>query len=204
MNSWYEIEKRQSLFLNVQLREYFRYIKNEYHSLEELVYRVENTKNNFYKENANLMNKKNSLFEDGDTSYWELEEQNDVMNNLELLKNKELAFSKMLPEETKKVLGYRNFYAFYLNSVIDEYNRIKDLNGERNKKIIRNFCKETINNFSSFNSDLIEIIENQFELNENDNKNESDEEEDIKNEYNEILKKEKESQNEIQKPENIY
>ena len=204
MNSWCEIEKRQALILNVQLREFYRYIKNEYHSLEELVYKVENTKYNFYKENNNLMNKKNSLFEDGDTSYWELEEKNDVMNNLELLKNKELAFSKMLPEETKKVLGYRNFYAFYLNSVIDEYNRIKDLNGERNKKIIRNFCKETINNFSSFNSDLIEIIENQFELNENDNKNESDEEEDIKNEYNEILKKEKESQNEIQKPENIY
>ena len=41
--------------------------------------------------------------------------------NLELLRNKELAFSKMLPNETKKVINYRNFYAFYLNSVIDEY-----------------------------------------------------------------------------------
>ena len=204
MNSWYEIEKRQSLLLNVQLREFFRYIKNEYHSLEELVTRVENTKINFYRENNNLMNKKNSLFEDGDTSYWELEEQNDVMNNLELLKNKELAFSKMLPNETKRVLSYRNFYAFYLNSVIDEYNRLKELNGERNKNTVRNLCKETINNFSSFNSDLIEIVENQFELDEKDNMNESDEEEDMKNEYNEILKKEKESQYQIEKPENIY
>jgi uncharacterized protein YoxC len=204
MNSWYEIEKRQSLFLNVQLREYFRYIKNEYHSLEELVYRVENTKNNFYKENTNLMNKKNSLFEDGDTSYWELEEKNDVMNNLELLRNKELAFSKMLPNETKKVINYRNFYAFYLNSVIDEYNRLKELNGQRNKNTVRNLCKEIINNFSSFNSDLIEIVENQFELDEKDNKTESDEEEDIKKEYNEILKKEEESKYQILKPENIY
>ena len=110
----------------------------------------------------------------------------------------------MLPNETKRVLSYRNFYAFYLNSVIDEYNRLKELNGERNKNTVRNLCKETINNFSSFNSDLIEIVENQFELDEKDNKTESDEEEDIKKEYNEILKKEEESKYQILKPENIY
>ena len=110
----------------------------------------------------------------------------------------------MLPNETKKVINYRNFYAFYLNSVIDEYNRLKELNGQRNKNTVRNLCKEIINNFSSFNSDLIEIVENQFELDEKDNKTESDEEEDIKKEYNEILKKEEESKYQILKPENIY
>ena len=55
MNSWCEIEKRQALILNVQLREFYRYIKNEYHSLEELVYKVENTKfeyNNKYDDKA--------------------------------------------------------------------------------------------------------------------------------------------------------
>ena len=193
MNDWSEVEKKQSLILNIQLRENFRYCKKEYHSLEELVYRVENTKNNFYKENEYLMSKKNNLFEDGDTSYWDLEEK-DMIDHIELLKNKELAFSKMLPNETKKVLGYRNFYAFYLNSIISEYDRLKELNGERNRKSIKGFCHEMNNNLCSFISDLVEIIENDSDINENDNIGESEEEENLIKEYNEILQNENKNQ----------
>jgi hypothetical protein len=100
----------------------------------------------------------------------------------------------MLPNETKKVLGYRNFYAFYLNSIISEYDRLKELNGERNRKSITGFCHEMNNNLCSFISDLVEIIENNSDINENDNIGESEEEENLIKEYNEILQNENKNQ----------
>ena len=36
MNAWSETEKQQVEILNVYVREYFRYIKNEYHSMHEM------------------------------------------------------------------------------------------------------------------------------------------------------------------------
>ena len=36
MQNWSEVEKKQMEILNINVREYFRYIKNEYHSMKDL------------------------------------------------------------------------------------------------------------------------------------------------------------------------
>jgi hypothetical protein len=71
----------------------------------------------------------------------------------------------MLPNETRKVLGEKNLFSFYLNSLIDEYNRIKDLNSIRNRKVVKKFTKDILNNFETFQTNLSEYI-NQFQLEE--------------------------------------
>ena len=50
------------------------------------------------------------------------------------------------------------------------------------------------NNLCSFISDLVEIIENDSDINENDNIGESEEEENLIKEYNEILQNENKNQ----------
>ena len=115
------------------------------------------------KNSENLIYKKNNLFQIGNIHNWELDEQN--INDVNLLKDKEIAFTFMLPNETRKVLGEKNLFSFYLNSLIDEYNRIKDLNNIRNRKVVKKFTKNILNNFETFQTNLSEYI-NQFQLEE--------------------------------------
>ena len=196
MMSSSEIEKKKIFIYNTQIKEHFRFIKNEYSSLEDLINKVETTKNDFYKEKDKLMSKKNELFEEGTVSNWKLEDY----TNVELLKDKEFAFSKMLPKETQKVIGYRNFYAFYLNSVISEFNRLRELNGRRNKKNTKILFQDFIKDICFFNSNLFDITENYLQIDENVISEENEEKEIIL-EYNDILKKEKENQ--FKKPDNF-
>ncbi len=77
-----------------------------------------------------------------------------------------MAFPLMLPNETKKVLIEKNLFSFYLNSLIDEYERLKNLNGIRNRKMVKAFTKDIINNFATFHVNLSECAINQFQLDE--------------------------------------
>ena len=54
---------------------------------------------------------------------------------MNLVKNKELAFSKMLPQDTLKLEETKNFYGAMLNSLIIEFERIRKINTKRHKDI---------------------------------------------------------------------
>ena len=165
MSDWSEMEKKTISILNIQIREYFRYIKNEFHSMEELVNKVDNYKRIFYKNCEYLNYRKNSLFQNSDVSYWGIEDKN-ILNNPEILQNKEYIFPKMLPKETKNVIFDKDIYAFYLNSLISEYERIKNLNSLRHRKILKKLSDELINNFSDFHVKMAECVLSQFKLDE--------------------------------------
>ena len=44
MQDWSETNKRQKILMNEYIREYFRYIKNEFISLKNLAQKVDNNK----------------------------------------------------------------------------------------------------------------------------------------------------------------
>ena len=71
---------------------------------------------------------------------WGLDEK-DLKHKVVFLKNKDLAFSKMLPDESKNCLEIKYIYGAYLNSIIEEYERIRLLNGKRHKENISQFIK---------------------------------------------------------------
>ena len=106
----------------------------------------------------------------------------------------------MLPKETKTVLGYRNFYAFYLNSAISEFNRLRELNEKRTKKNVKTFFQDIIKDLCFFNSNLFEITDFYLQIDEKVY-SEDNEDKEIISEYNNILKKEKENQ--FKKPDNF-
>ena len=167
-------ETKKISFFNNNIREYFRFMKNEFHSLNSLANKVENYKDKYYKSLDKLKEDKEKLFKEQDINSWGLDE-NDLKHKNVFLKNKELAFSKMMPEETNNVLNMRNVYGAYLNSLIDEYERIRLINGKKNKdntikllkalggnfKFINISCESHIDNFIKIKDEEINEIESQ-------------------------------------------
>ena len=117
----------------------------------------ENSKNQYIKAHIKLIDIKEDYFENEDVEKWGLK-QEDLNNKMIFLRDKELAFSKMLPEETKKVNDYKNLYGGYLNSLIDEYQKIQNFNKIRHKENILLFIKEMIENLADFHVSLTNLI----------------------------------------------
>ena len=173
MQDWSETNKRQKILMNEGIREYFRYIKNEFVSLKELMQKVDVNKTIYNKAFEKLKSMKESIFKQ-DFSTWGLSGI-DMENKNELMNNKELAFSKMLPRDTKKVEALQFNYGFYLNSIISEFERIKNLNDGRHKLWIKNFIKNLIESFTDLQINLndrcsyYDEIKEENEQNKNEN-----------------------------------
>ena len=136
-----ETEKKYIQILNINVREYFRYIKNEYQSMHDMSDIVESNADIYKTALEKLNNTKENLIKQKDISILELNHQ-DLENKNAFLKNKDLAFSKMLPRDTKRVQIFKGFYVAYLNSIISEYERLRFLNTKRHKDNIDIFLKK--------------------------------------------------------------
>ena len=175
-------ENKKIEMINNNVREYIRYVKNEFHSMKDLATKVDTYKDDYNKGLEKLNTNKENLFKQQDITLWGLDD-NDMKHKKVFLKNKDLAFSKMLPEETKNVRESKNIYGAYLNSLIDEYERIRLLNGRRHKDNISQFIKllcESITElhisladqsayFDEIKDDEVSNDDNQFNDNNNDN-----------------------------------
>ncbi len=153
-----EVENKKLILMNNYIREYFRFVKNELNSMKDLTAKVYKQKESFHSDNTNLMNLKEKLFNLHDITYYELKDKNDLNYKQLLLKNKKLAFIKMLPNDTKRVQELKINYGFYLNSMISEYERLRMLNSRRNKDQIKIFSKMLVDIFTQFNSGINELI----------------------------------------------
>ena len=141
MSEWARIQQNQIKTTNENIREYFRYVKNEFNSLREMANKVAIYKTNYTKANDKLLSTKESLFLKLDTEAWQLKkEDKDIVQDL--IKNKNLAFSKMLPNDTIKVRELKDYYGCMLNSLISEFERIRKVNARRHKENITNFIRE--------------------------------------------------------------
>ena len=168
MQNWAEAEKQQMDILNINVREYFRYIKNEYHSMKELGDVVDSNMQVYKKAFDKLYFTKENLFKQQDLMQWGLN-KTDLENKLILLKNKELAFSKMLPKETKRVNMFKDFYGSYLNSIIKEYERIRVLNSKRHKDNITIFIRKLSDCLTDFHVSLADRLTEFSEMKDEDN-----------------------------------
>lgn len=159
MSSWAETEKQQSEIANIYVREYFRFIKNEYNSMYRMGEKVDNSKTIYKKALEKLETTKENLFKQQDLSQWEINETDmDNKTKTALLGNKEMAFAKMLPKETKRVNMFKAFYGGYLNSIINEYERLRLLNAKRHKENINNFIKQLSDCITSFHVSLADRL----------------------------------------------
>ena len=157
MSTWAEAEGQQIDILNIYVREYFRYIKNEYHSMHDMSDIVEARQSIYKKALDKLDNTKENLYKAQDLTQWGLS-QTDLENKMALLKNKDFAFSKMLPKETKRVNMFKAFYGGYLNSIINEYERLKVLNSKRYKNSINDFIRRLTDCLTNYHVSLADRL----------------------------------------------
>ena len=95
------------------------------------------------------MDTKQKLFAEKKLDDWGLDKE-DLENKVLLFREKELSMEKMLPEETIKVKDKKKLYGCYLNSFIEEYEKIVNINGQRHKENVIQFIKEMSNNLITF------------------------------------------------------
>lgn len=157
MSDWSESYKKQINILNLSIREYFRYIKNEYGYMKRMSTRVDANKGLYAKSFEKLYTTKESLFKQQDLTLWGLEKK-DLENKLVFLKNKDLAFEKMLPKQTKKVNEFKYFYGSHLNSLIDEFERLRGINAVRHKSQITSFIRQICDALTEFHVSLADRL----------------------------------------------
>lgn len=81
------------------------------------------------------MDRKEEIFKSGILLKYEI--PNDIMSKLDpglLTKNKEYAFSYMLPKDTIQILEQKRNYGFYINSLLNDFNRVRAFNGRKHSK----------------------------------------------------------------------
>ena len=151
--------KKQADLINLNLREYYKYKKNTFRSVKELINIADNYKINYYKLKKNLITKKEDLFKKSDVSKWELG-PNKNYNIVSLLKDKNFSLPKMLYNETNSVNNIKKLYGYYLNRVITESERIKKLNGFTDRQIVSENAKYQITIISELFKNISDIAIN--------------------------------------------
>ena len=157
MEDWSTLLESEKEQINYKLREYFRFIRNEYQAIKDYYNLYEETKNNYKKSYQKLKEKKEKLFNEKKIDDWGLDRE-DLENKVLLFKEKELSMAKMLPEETRKIKDKKKLYGCYLNSLIDEYEKVKSFNSKRHKSNTISFIKSMSNIIINFHVSLNGII----------------------------------------------
>ena len=174
--NWSDALKRHSTIMHIDVREYFKYIKNNFKSMKDLVSIVENKKYAYTKNENNLINKKEDLFKRGDINKWELN-IDDRNNANTFFQDKNKALPKILPKETSNVIGMKKMYGYYLNRIIEEYERIKTINSNQHIKNLIYACEKLIEIYGDFQKGTADIInffhDKKFENKNNDNNNQN-------------------------------
>ena len=160
--NWVDSLKKQNILIFEEVREYFKYVKNIFREMKNNIFNTENYKNEYYKFERNLINKKEDLFRKGDVTKWEFDSKEKTNKN-SLLLDKLSALFKMCAKDTDRCVQSKVYYAYYLNQMIGEYERIRNNCGILHKENLMNFCRKfnDINNEfqTHINENMADLIE---------------------------------------------
>ena len=139
--NWSKILKNQNTVINVDVREHFKFIRKNFVSMKECASGIDNYRTNYQKASRNLIAKKDDLFKRGDPSKWELDPHDKIEMN-KIANNKKAAVLLICKKETLNVIGLKELYGLFLNRIITEYERMRHLNGIKNKEILNSNVKK--------------------------------------------------------------
>ena len=143
-------EKFQN-FIKYEVKQHFKFIGNNFITLNEMIQNVDIAKNNYMRISRHLINRKKDLLKRGDKNKYELNENIDINDKKTLLKY-------MLPQDTINCIKNKMIYGFYLNELIKEYEKMRKINSYFHKRKICYFCKEQITICSEYTRILGDII----------------------------------------------
>jgi hypothetical protein len=103
------------------------------------------------------MSKKMELFRKGDTSSWQLD-INDKNKVSEFSKDRLISYKKICYKDTVNAIKSKEKYGYYLNRLISEYVRMRNINAFENKDKVRQFSKKQGQIMSEYFKKMGEII----------------------------------------------
>ena len=65
---------------------------------------------------------------------------------------------KIIPKDTNNVINLKKIYGYYLNRIIEEYERLNSINSSLHKKNLMNSCAKIIEIYGDFQRGTAEII----------------------------------------------
>ena len=154
---WSTALKKNAALINIDVREYFKYSKNTFRSMKELLNVVDNCKMNYYKSKRNLITKKEELFKKSDVSKWDLG-PNQGTSIVDLLKDKNFALPKMLCNETSAVINLKQIYGYYLNRATKEFERISKITNFGHRQNVTDGAKKQITIISELFRNISEVV----------------------------------------------
>ena len=155
--NWSDSLKKQNNLIFVDIREYFKYVRNNFREMKNVLHNADSQKSNYYKVERNLISKKEELFKRGDISKWELDSQEKTNANT-LLQDKSSALFKICSKDTNICIQRRIYYGYYLNKAIEEFERVRSLNGNFHKETFMNFCRDLADIISEFHKNIAEHL----------------------------------------------
>ena len=115
---WSTALRNQNSLSYINIREHFKFTKNVFKSMKDLINSADNCKQAYYKSKRNLISKKEELFRKGDITKWDLGPNKNINTQ-----DKTVALPNMLVNETNSVINLKQIYGYYLNSVNNEFKK---------------------------------------------------------------------------------
>ena len=138
--NWVDSLKKQNDLLYVDIREYFKYVKNNFREMKTNILNVEYAKGHYYNFEKFLIWRKEELYKRGDPTKWELDPNEKAKANI-LAQDKLSALFKMCAEDTDRCIQRKIYYGYHLNQLIEDYERMRDFNGIMHKENQMTNCK---------------------------------------------------------------
>ena len=135
---WSTALRNQNSLSYINIREHFKFTKNVFKSMKDLINSADNCKQAYYKSKRNLISKKEELFRKGDITKWDLGPNKNINTQ-----DKTVALPNMLVNETNSVINLKQIYGYYLNRVNNEFERTEKIFAFGHKQnLIENAKKE--------------------------------------------------------------
>jgi len=150
MVSWGEQMLGEMKIVQQGLNNFFKYSHSEFDPLKEILKQRTMLATDFLKFKRALDAKKEKSFTLGDVAKWDISaSQLKGINQADLLKDKELAFSLMFPKETAQEHDMRDRFAYYNFETFSEFSAAGSKKCKAYLKNFQQFAKDQSENLSS-------------------------------------------------------
>ena len=145
---WSNTLQKHNEIICTDIREYFKHVKNNYNSIDNLIKLVDTNRSNFKTHEKTLIGKKDSLIQKG------------YINKTDRIdeEQKRTVLMSIIPEETNDVIRLKKIYGYYLNRFVEEFERLKSVNGQWHSAILKNTSIKIIDIYEDFQKNHMDSI----------------------------------------------
>ena len=161
LKNWSNALKSHDDIIFTDIREYFKYVKNNYEPINNMVNIVDSNRDTFRKAEKKLIDEKESLAKKGYINKTDI-----LIEGEQFLKEKgqkeenerNTILMKIMPKETNEVIKLKTNYGYFLNKFIEEFERLKSVNASLHSKNFAETGKKIVGIYNDFEKAYLDSI----------------------------------------------